>query len=245
MLNDLYILQRNLKQHGVDTVRRHPDIKDLAKGPAVRVLLGEDGAIAGFELIAEAGNGRVWTLRDGQHNGFPGLKTPAGFLDLTDDAEKLHKEAWKAAKDPAARRAELSRVMTSAPINSVKLSNWPSETHRRRVAERLESLRPLAAQPTTSAVPAVFERFLKGLTYNETFAARLFAALAERLGCGDETWLEPIRSCLTGAAQFIVDVPVDDDVYRRSAVDPRQIGPVSAALGAAPVDGRGRSGIVQ
>lgn len=241
MLNDLYILQRNLGRSGVATVGRHPAIKDMAKGPAVRVLLAEGGGIVGLELIAEAGSGRIWTLRDGQHNGFPGLKTPAGLLALAEDEDERHKEAWKAAKDSIARRAELDKLIKSSQFNSKALADWPGATHQKRIEERLEALRPLSDHPEAAAVPAAFERFLKCLIHSEALAARLLAALAERLENGDETWLEPIRAFLIGPAQFVVDVPIDNSDFRRSAADPRQIGQVSVALGAT-AGAQGRSG---
>jgi hypothetical protein len=75
MLNDLLSIEQGLSDRGVAVVARHPDVKDMAKGWALRVRLTQGGEISSVEIIEEAGNGAVWTLRDGQHNGFPGLKT--------------------------------------------------------------------------------------------------------------------------------------------------------------------------
>ena len=73
MLNDLYAIERGLMARGIGLTSVHPDVKDMAKGPAFRLRIDADGKIADVALIADAGRGAVWTLRDGQHNGFPGL----------------------------------------------------------------------------------------------------------------------------------------------------------------------------
>src|SRR5580704_5533380 len=98
MLNDLLAIERGMAAFGVDFVRRHSDIKDMAKGWAFRVRLATDGRIVVVEIVNEAGRGSLWTLRDGQHNGFPGLKTAAGLLSLNAEARAAHDQAWKADK---------------------------------------------------------------------------------------------------------------------------------------------------
>ena len=94
--------------------------------------------------------------------------------------------------------------------------------------ERLEALRSLAADPLTAAVPAAFERFLLALDASPSFLEGLTAILAERVRNRGDEWLEPTRATLTGPVALAIDVPDTD--FSRDACDPRQIGPVSAAL---------------
>ena len=98
MLNDLLEIERSLTANRISLADRHPDIKDMAKGLALRVRLGGGGRIAHVEIISDAGRGVQWTLRDGQHNGFPGLKLgeegkngqpPKGLLHLTQPRGRL------------------------------------------------------------------------------------------------------------------------------------------------------------
>lgn len=70
MLNELRLLER-----GLDTTARHPDLSQLVKGDLIRIRLDVDGAIDELEVLSGKTRPDIWTLRDGKHNGFPGLKT--------------------------------------------------------------------------------------------------------------------------------------------------------------------------
>src|SRR5690348_7488753 len=107
MLNDLLLIERRMATHGIRLVGRHPDIKDMAKGWALRTRLAPDGHMVAVEIVEEAGRGALWTLRDGQHNGFPGLKTAAGLLSLDKRAREVHDQAWEGDKKATSRRNEL------------------------------------------------------------------------------------------------------------------------------------------
>src|SRR5271155_5299418 len=113
MLNDLLSLERRMAAHGIPLVGQHPDIKDMAKGWALRVRLSADGHIIAVEIVDEAGRGALWTLRDGQHNGFPGLKTAAGLLSFDKRAREDHDQAWDGDKKATSRRNELLRLLGS------------------------------------------------------------------------------------------------------------------------------------
>lgn len=235
MLNDLFTIERGLTAHGIDLVACHPDIKDIAKGRALLVRLRADGSIASVEIVQEAGRGALWTLRDGQHNGFPGLKTAAGLLSLTDKARAAHQLAWEDDKTPEARRSALSRLLDNNPLDSSQVRSWPSTGHRKRIAERLEGLRPLADDPLTAAVPAAFGRFLAALGASPSFLEQLMANLAMRAREREADWLDSVHAALTGPVMLAIDVA--DDEFERDATDPRQIEPVSSALsGPAPGD---------
>ncbi|MEJ1976280.1 MAG: hypothetical protein WDN49_09445 [Acetobacteraceae bacterium] len=147
MLNDLLAIERGLTAHGIDLVGRHPDIKDMAKGWAFRVRLGPDSRVAAVEIVPEAGRGLLWTLRDGQHNGFPGLKTAAGLLSLDLKDRDAHALAWDAHKTPTARRSEILRLLSNNPIDVGQVASWPNAGHRKRIRERLDALRPLMGDP--------------------------------------------------------------------------------------------------
>ena len=229
MLNDIYSIERSFAAQGVAVGAVHPDVKDMAKGQAFRLRLDAASALVGVELIEDAGRGAVWTLRDGQHNGFPGLKTKAGLLDMTDADLAAHETIWKKSKEPADRRDELRRL---AQKHAVRAGQWPEAGHRRRIVERLELLRGLANDPQSAAVPAVFARFLQAVEAEPTLLARFADSLIKALETRDDAWLEPIRAAFVGQVALVVDSPVGE--FPRAAADPAQIAAVSAALAAAP-----------
>src|SRR5580704_1080496 len=139
MLNDLLAIERGMAAFGVDFVRRHSDIKDMAKGWAFRVRLAPDGRIVVVEFITEAGRCSLWTLRDGQHNGFPGLKIGQGLLSMDEQAFDAHNKIWESDKSPASRRSELLRLLMSYSVDVGQAMNWPNAGHRKRIGERLKS----------------------------------------------------------------------------------------------------------
>lgn len=228
MLNDLFAIERGLTAHGIELADRHPDIKDMARGLAFRVRLHADGRISSVEIVPDTGRGTLWTLRDGQHNGFPGLKTGSGLLCLDDQARDTHALAWDRDKAPTSRRSELLRLLGDSPVDTAQVSGWPNAGHRKRIRERLEMLRALGDDPPTAAVPAAFERFVAALNASPTFLESLMAALAEMVRNRGSEWLEPVRAALIGPVALAIDVAEDD--FERDAGDPRQIGPVSTAL---------------
>ena len=231
MLNDLLEIERALTGFGVALLDRHPDIKDMAKGPAILARIGSEGAIRSVEVVREAGNGAVWTLRDGQHNGFPGLKMAGALLQLDAAAQAAHQAAWEADKSPVPRRAELLRLLAHPVVYPGRLVSWPSPGHRARIGERLRQLAPLADDPRTAAVPAVFARFLAATEADPPFLVQLATALGERLRNGGDEWLDLVRAALTGAVALAIDA--EELEFDRDAGDSRQIGAVSAALSGA------------
>ena len=231
MLNDLYVIERGLVASGVATIGRHPDIKDMAKGPAIQIRLAADGSICEIDRVPEAGRGQRWTLRDAQHNGFPGLKTAAGLLAIDPDELELHNQNWDAGKAASARRAELTRLLAHASFDDRQHDTWPNKGHRRRIAERLDCLRPLADDPDTASVPASFERFLKALRLTPSFLEQLAQALASKVRSAGEEWLEPARAAFVGPVPLCIDVSMDG--FDRDAGDPRQAAAVSAVLAGA------------
>lgn len=230
MLNDLLSIERGMAAHGINFVERHPDIKDMAKGLALRVRLAAGGHIDAVEIVEEVGRGALWTLRDGQHNGFPGLKTAAALLALDEQACEAHNQAWNGDKKPTSRRNELLRILGSHSVNLEQVVAWPNAGHRKRIKERLLALRSLAGDVQTASVPAAFERFLLALDVSPSFLEQLTEGLTERVRNGGDEWLEPAHLALTGPIALAVDADTD---FPRNAGDPRQIEAVSAALSAA------------
>lgn len=229
MLNELYVVARGLAAHGAAVVGRHPDVKDMAKGGVVRVRLREDGRPASVELVPPGGRGELWTLRDAQQNGFPGLKTVEGLLQFDGDSFELHNAAWRAAKTASAKRAELLRLITQHSRHP-KLGDWPKGGHRRRIAERSEQLKPLRDDPDTAAVPAVFERFMRALDLSPPLLEKLLELLTAEVRHGAEAWLDPARAAFIGSAALAFDVEDDPGHFARDAGDPRQVGALSTVL---------------
>jgi hypothetical protein len=242
MLNDLYDIERGLAAYGAPVSAQHPDVKDMAKGGAILVRLDARGAIDALEWAPESGHGALWTLRDGQHNGFPGLKTgqpgnpksgkPGKGL-LAPDAAALaaHEKAWADDKTPAARRAETLRLIAKTPFDAEGADGWPNAGHRKRIAERLVQLASLRDDPNTAAVPAAFERFLRTLERQPSFLADLLDRLKERLENGGDEWIEAVRNALIGPAAIYIDVAEND--FPRDVRNQRQIAAVGTALNAA------------
>jgi hypothetical protein len=235
MLNDLLAIERGLAAHGIASVGRHPDIKDMAKGSALRVRLAEGGRISSVEMIPAAGNGAVWTLRDGQHNGFPGLKTAAGLLALDALAREEHNRAWNSGKSPPDRRNELLRLFSEHSVAAEQIKNWPNSGHRKRISERLEALRRLADDPLSASVPVVFERFLVALDASPSFLEQLTSALSERVRNNGDDWIDPVRTALIAPVTLAIDVK--DMEFQRDAGDARQIDAIGRALSNPPSTG--------
>ena len=238
MLNDFFSVARDLESHRISLERSHPDVKDMAKGPALRVRLNAVAAVVGIEIVPDAGRGMVWTLRDGQHNGFPGLKSPA-LLRLDRAALEEHERTWKMDKSAGARRAELLRLLSICPFNDNELADWPSPGHRQRIRERVDALRPMANDPLTAAVPATFDRFLASLDASLPFLVGLKALIEDRICSRGDDWLDPAARVLTVGIMLVIDVQADE--FARDASDRRQRGAVSYALSAPTEDTSGQN----
>ena len=232
MLNDLLAIAKGLSAREIAVVDRHPDIKHMAKGGVLRVRLGANGRIGSLEFVAKAGRGAFWTLRDGQYNGFPGLKTGFGLLLLNDQMRSAHAVAWENDKTPTGRRSELVRLLDNNSVDVNQVTMWPSAGHRKRICERLRCLCSLADDPLTASVPAAFQRFLDALEASPSFLEDLLAVLVKRVRASGDEWLDPARAALIGPIALAIDVVEGE--FNRDAGDFRQVEPVSAALVASP-----------
>jgi hypothetical protein len=234
MLNELHLLARGLAEHGVEAAAHHPDLSQLLKGDVIRVRLDGGGTIDELELLPGKTRKDIWTLRDGKHNGFPGLKTARGLLALDDDMKAAHDAAWKAARNAVAKRAEIERLVQSVPADP-DLGKWPKLGHRTRIAERHEQFQSLWKDRNTAAVPAVFERFLRALGRQPPFLSEMLQRLIERARNGEDEWLEVVRAALVGAVPLAVDVARGD--FPQDVGDARQVEAVSRALAVAESGG--------
>jgi hypothetical protein len=198
------------------------------------VRLESSGTIDELELLPSKIRNDVWTLRDGKHNGFPGLKTARGLLALDDDVKVAHDAAWKAARNAVAKRAEIERLVQSVPADP-DLGEWPKPGHRTRIAERHEQFQCLGKNTNTAAVPAVFERFLRALGRQPPFLSEMLQKLIARARNGEDEWLDVVRAALVGAVPLAVDVARGD--FPRDVGDARQVEAVSLALAAAESGG--------
>lgn len=239
MLNELQLLERGLAEHGVDAVARHPDLSQLLKSDVIRVRLDGGGTIDELEILPGKTRRDVWTLRDGKHNGFPGLKTARGLLALDDDAKAAHDAAWKATRNAVGKRAEIERLVQSAPADA-DLGGWPKPGHRTRIAERHEQLQSLAMDESTAAVPAIFERFLRALARQPPFLSEMLQRLIERACNGQDEWLDVVRAALVDSVPLAIDVARGD--FPRDAGDARQVEAVGRALAAAESGGTSNEG---
>lgn len=235
MLNDLALIERLMGRDMINFVERHPDVKDMAKGEALRVRLDAQGGVSDLEIVPQAGGGATWTLRDAQHNGFPGLKTRKGFLDIPEADLAAHARIWKAATG-AAPLAELQRLVATFPLDPAA-QGWPRAGHRRRIGERAASLAALADDPETAAVAAVGGRFLAALERAPCFAQALIDTLVAYAQSRGGDWIATARAAMVEPVALLIDVAAND--FARDVGDPAQIGPVSAALAAT---GGGRVG---
>lgn len=231
MLNDTFEVYTALTAHGIGAAGRHGDIKDMAKGPALRVRLSDSSDLVSLEVLAEAGRGAVWTLRDGQHNGFPGLKTGHGLLALDDAARVVHQKNWAAAgKSAALKRAEVTRLLGAHSFDLTRCRTWPSPGHRQRIRERLHQLGSLADNHLSASITAAFERFLGSLDRSPSPLEQLFEKLRERFQTRGDDWIEVTRDALIGPVPLVIDVVGGE--FALDASDPRQVAAITAALNA-------------
>jgi hypothetical protein len=184
--------------------------------------------VSAVEIISNAGGGVVWTLRDGKHNAFPGMKTGGALLAWSPEQIERHAAVWKVSNSSIERRQELARLRSTQPINTKQVESWPGDGYRNRIEERLDALLVLADDPLTAAVPAAFERFLKAITASPSFLEQLEAFLGGYVDSRGDEWIEPVHQALTGPVTLAIDV--DDMEFQRDAGDPRQIGSISKAL---------------
>ena len=82
MLNEGYALYKSLERCGIVLSQRHPDIKKLGKKNGLIVGINEEGKVASVEFRNSSEMAKLWTIRDGNKNSFPGMTLSLGLLNL-------------------------------------------------------------------------------------------------------------------------------------------------------------------
>jgi hypothetical protein len=82
MLNEGYTLYKSLERCGTVLTKRHPDIKKLGKKNGLIVGINSKGKVASVEYRNSNDMAKLWTIRDGVKNSFPGMTLSMGLLNI-------------------------------------------------------------------------------------------------------------------------------------------------------------------
>lgn len=88
MLNEGYALYKSLERCGIVPPQRHPDIKKMGKKNGLIVGINDEGKVASVEFRNSIEMSKLWTIRDGNKNSFPGMTLSLGLLNLDAYSEK-------------------------------------------------------------------------------------------------------------------------------------------------------------
>jgi hypothetical protein len=200
MLNELLVVERGARLAGIGMPERHPDVKDVGRMATLLVQLDAKGEVSSVQPVAR--EVKAWTLRDGQHNSFPFVKSEVPLWAIPKD-EKLLEDATDRKSERSVRRSALLALAADADFNAKELAGWPGTALLNRLRERR---RELASLDDTDAavVPATIDRFLLACdTSGDRGPQRLLRATIEHLVRGlrqsaQDHWLEVARAILVG-----------------------------------------------
>lgn len=88
MLNEGYALYKSLERCGIVPPQRHPDIKKMGKKNGLIAGINDEGKVASVEFRNSIEMSKLWTIRDGNKNSFPGMTLSLGLLNLDAYYEK-------------------------------------------------------------------------------------------------------------------------------------------------------------
>jgi hypothetical protein len=114
MLNELVIVERGTRDV-METIQRHPDIKDARRMPTVLVALDYEGQVASVRPVPHEAT--IWTLRDGQHNSFPFIQPRDPLWRIPQNPENDAGRALALEKESTSRRKALLDLAANALFN--------------------------------------------------------------------------------------------------------------------------------
>lgn len=140
MLNEMMVLRRTLRELGVSTKSRHPDIQMLAKSsPVLRVFLQTDGKVASVEVISQDLAPKYWTFRDTNKNSFPRISFKPALRSGPSDDELKNLSNKRMAVEQ--RRYAYLSLRDKYPITIANALPWILSGHRDRIQQRGDTVR--------------------------------------------------------------------------------------------------------
>jgi hypothetical protein len=232
MLNELLGIERGLTAAGLEIQNSHPDVKRPGKVDALRVRLGNDGAIVGVDFLAHEFVAKSWKFSEGQHNSFPFVQLKHALLSVPSDPEWHNGRfvGWQ-RKTLGERRRLLQELIQDHPAST---NSWPMPSLIQSLTRRLMALEELRGGDV-AAVPAVIERFISASRKPFGVLSLITTSLLRNLDEADDQLIELAKTLLVEGGALYFDVRHSE--FERDAADPRQIGPVSIALSAAATGG--------
>ncbi|PIE89171.1 MAG: hypothetical protein CR997_12425 [Acidobacteria bacterium] len=156
MLNELLQIKKGLETAQIQIPTTHPDIKNSAKSPTIKVSLDKDKDIV---VSCVASSAAVWTLRDGNHNSFPFVQIKTPLLKINDNtADKLRQIAVDSKEELHNRRNALLQLFECAKIDETFSREWVGSKMIRRLKERLDQIAKIDS--SGEIVKATIKRFL-------------------------------------------------------------------------------------
>ena len=148
MLNELLVVERGACQAGIQTILRHPDVKDTRRIPTLLVQLDHNGQVALVWPVPK--EIKPWTLRSGQHNSFPFVqpKIPLWSIPTDPKSNELRKSALD--KKSSERRQALIELVQYTSFNAHGFRSWPGAGLINQLQERRQQL--LSLEGTESDV---------------------------------------------------------------------------------------------
>ncbi len=238
MLNELLIIERGACQAGIQTIQRHPDVKDTRRMPTLLVQLDQNGQVVGVRPVPK--ELKPWTLRSGQHNSFPFVQPKIPLLSSPTEpqSEALRKSALD--KKNNERRRDLLESAENSSFYADGFRSWPGVGLINHLQERRQQLVSLEGTES-GVVPASIDHFLVACS-RDNGPCQLLVQIMKRLveevqRSPQDEWLEVASALLLGSfdnkkgawqggAALIFEASGKD----LSILDPRLIPTVSAAL---------------
>lgn len=233
MLNEMMVLHRTLRELGISTKSRHPDIQMLGRSnPLLRVFLSSDGKVASIEVVSKELAPNYWTFRDGNKNSFPHIRFKQAIRKGADGGKVS--ALSRTGNNLAERRDDYLALRASLPVE--EHASWLGEKHREKILDRGLAVRASHA-PKVELFSDLVEAFLR--TENHTLLVQIENAVAEQLvrEPSEELLLiairlsfaEPRNSNDTKAdCDFLFDFESSVDFSR--AADPQMVAVLSDAL---------------
>jgi len=126
MLNEGFVLFRNLKKMEYEIQDSHPDIKKPGKNSGYKVGLGIDGYPQTIIEVGQDEMEQLWTHREGKHNSFPVVRIQNALLKIRQKVNRL--ECRSKRKKHSTREARmvkfLDRCARFFPLASLDNDLW-------------------------------------------------------------------------------------------------------------------------
>lgn len=177
MLNEMMILRRTLKELGVSTESRHPDIQMLGKGsPLLRVFLNATGDVTEVEVVSAKEATNYWTFRDGNKNSFPHIRFKPAMRRGAD--QDTISEITRGRKSLEHRRNTYLALREKMPLTVAPQISWLGESHRAKIRDRGMAVRT-SENPSAQIFDELVGAFLK--TTDFALLVQIEAAVVEQL----------------------------------------------------------------